>query len=198
VAVALVVINKVGIIMFDSFFFYLSAFLTCAGALLVVFERNLMHSCVYLLMSLIGVAGLYFTLEADFIGATQLVVYVGGVVILMLFAVMLTGGGIEGKKDRLANLLSYIPPMGNVKSYIWGGFTSLLFLMISANTVFKITEVLEVKGDINIGPTVEQIGIKLLTDHVLMFELSSVLLLGALIGTAMISRPSKNNLTGNN
>ena len=157
-----------------------------------------MHSCVYLLMSLIGVAGLYFTLQADFIAATQLVVYVGGVVILMLFAVMLTGGGLENKKDRLANLLSYIPPMGNVKSYTWGGLTALLFLMISANTVMKITEVSDVKGDINVGPTVEQIGVKLLTDHVLMFELSSVLLLGALIGTAMISRPSKNNLTGNN
>ena len=52
-----------------------------------------MHACIYLLMSLIGTAGLYFTLGADFLGATQLVVYVGGVVILMLFAVMLTGGG---------------------------------------------------------------------------------------------------------
>ena len=51
-----------------------------------------MHNCVYLLGTLIGVAGLYVTLGADFVAATQLMVYVGGIVILMLFAVMLTGG----------------------------------------------------------------------------------------------------------
>ena len=84
--------------MFDDILFYISAFITCFGAILVVLERNLMHACIYLLMSLIGVSGLYFTLGADFIGATQLVVYVGGVIILMLFAVMLTGGGLENKK----------------------------------------------------------------------------------------------------
>ncbi len=177
--------------MFDSFLFYLSAFLTCFGAILVVLERNLMHACIYLLMSLIGTAGLYFTLGADFLGATQLVVYVGGVVILMLFAVMLTGGGLENKKDRLANLLSYVPPMGGMKSYVWGGVTAVLFLSFSINLTSKLMRSFEINGNLKIGPTVEQIGIKLLTDHVLMFELSSVLLLGALIGTAIISRPSK-------
>tara|TARA_B100000925_G_scaffold27140_1_gene18179 strand:- start:2190 stop:2744 length:555 start_codon:yes stop_codon:yes gene_type:complete len=177
--------------MFDSFLFYLSAFLTCFGAVLVVLERNLMHACIYLLMSLIGTAGLYFTLGADFLGATQLVVYVGGVVILMLFAVMLTGGGLENKKDRLANLLNYIPPMGSIKSYVWGSITAVAFLSFAIGITNKLVSSTEINGSIKIGPTVEDIGVKLLTDHVLMFELSSVLLLGALIGTAIISRPSK-------
>ena len=62
-----------------------------------------MHACVSLLTVLFGVAGLYATLSADFLAATQLVVYVGGVVILMLFAIMLTGGGSSNDNtfDRL-------------------------------------------------------------------------------------------------
>ena len=63
--------------MFDSFLFYLSAFLTCFGAVLVVLERNLMHACIYLLMSLSEQLAYTSLLGADFLGATQLVVYVG-------------------------------------------------------------------------------------------------------------------------
>ena len=136
--------------MFDSFLFYLSAFLTCFGAVLVVLERNLMHACIYLLMSLIGTAGLYFTLGADFLAATQLVVYVGGVVILMLFAIMLTGGGLENKKDRLANLLNYIPPMGSIKSYVWGSITAVAFLSFSIGVTNKLVSSTEINGSIKI------------------------------------------------
>ena len=103
---------------------------------------------------------------------------------------MLTGGGLENK-DRLANFLNYIPPMGSMKSYVWGSITAVAFLSFSIGITNKLVSSTEINGSIKIGPTVEDIGIKLLTDHVLMFELSSVLLLGALIGTHHISRPSK-------
>ena len=85
--------------MFDNIFFVLSAFATCGGAVGVAVARNLMHSCVYLLLTLFGMAGLYATLGADFLAAAQLVIYGGGVVILMLFAVMLTGGA-ENRINR--------------------------------------------------------------------------------------------------
>ena len=68
--------------MFDNVLFFVSAFMTVAGAVMVVLKKS--DACLYfLLLSLIGTAGLYLTLNADFIAATQLVVYVGGVVILM-------------------------------------------------------------------------------------------------------------------
>lgn len=78
--------------MFGNTLFLLSAVLTLAGAFAVVYSKNLMHASIYLLASLFGVAGLYACLGADFLAATQLVVYAGGVIILMLFAIMLTGG----------------------------------------------------------------------------------------------------------
>lgn len=177
--------------MFDQVLFYISAFMTIFGAILVVLERNLMHACIFLLTSLLGIAGLYLTLGAEFVAATQLVVYVGGVVILMLFAVMLTGGGLEEMKKSVISV-DLAPSMGSFTTYAWGVVTALAFGLIS----FELIRSVFSSGVIKDKPTafiqtVEEIGTKLLTDHVLMFEMSSVLLLGALIGAAIISRPSR-------
>ena len=78
--------------MFLQVVFILSALLTVLSAVMVVFTRHIMYAAVYLLGSLIGVAGLYLTLGADTLAATQLLVYVGGILIIMISAIMLTGG----------------------------------------------------------------------------------------------------------
>jgi NADH-quinone oxidoreductase subunit J len=177
----------------DNVLFVISALFTVCGAIAVVFVKDIMHACMFLLLTLMGVAGLYLTLGADFVAATQLAVYVGGVVILMVFAVMLTGG----TKNQTANKFGMIkiPSMGNVKTYVIGGITAIMTFFIifrilgkvlsnaasSATTALPYTE------------TVERIGVALVTDHVLAFEISSVLLLGALVGAAIIARPRKGN-----
>ena len=97
--------------MFLNFLFIGSALLTVVSAVMVLATRNIMHSCVYLLGSLIGVAGLYATLGADFVAVSQVMVYVGGIVILMLFAVMLTGG--KDFISKAQSLLGLMPTMGN-------------------------------------------------------------------------------------
>ncbi len=172
--------------MFDNFLFVLSAVLTMGGALAVVLNRNLMHSCIFLLASLFGVAGLYATLNADFLAATQLVVYAGGVVILMLFAVMLTGGNVD---DKSSTNIFRAPAMGNVKTYIFGGLTATVMSLVVYKIVANGLENYTPKNMEEFSPTVERIGELLLTDHVLAFEISSVLLLGALIGASVIARP---------
>ncbi|MBT7611512.1 MAG: NADH-quinone oxidoreductase subunit J [Bacteriovoracaceae bacterium] len=177
--------------MFDNFIFLSSAALAIGGALSVVVSTNLMHSCIYLLMSLIGVSGLYVTLSADFLAATQLVVYVGGVVILMLFAIMLTAGSDNKTVNRFG--IVKIPPMGNLKTYIMSLLTagvmgcSVLKMIMNINQTTKLGELPPY------STTVEQIGTLLVTDHVLAFEISSVLLLGALVGAAVIARPRLEN-----
>ena len=178
--------------MFDLILFGASAFLTVAGAVMVTIERNLIHACIYLLASLIGVAGLYLTLGADLIAAVQLVVYVGGVVILILFAVMLTGGGVFNKTDKLTSSLDFVHPMGNGKTYFWGILTSSVFLLMTISFLDKHFIGKDISGGLGkMSSTVDEIGTKLITDHVLVFELSSVLLLGALIGAAIIARPDR-------
>lgn len=176
--------------MFLEIVFILSALLTILSAVMVVFSRHIMYAAVYLLGSLIGVAGLYLTLGADTLAATQLLVYVGGVVILMVFAIMLTGG-----QDFMKNIRSgfmQVPFMGNVKTYVFGGLAALIIggviTKLISNIIVRFTQHSEV---LSYQTTIELIGQKLVTDHVLVFEISSVLLLGALIGAATIARPMK-------
>ena len=181
--------------MLQTIIFSLSACLAVFGALSVTFSNKLIHSCVYLLFSLIGVAGLYLTLGAEFVAATQLVVYVGGIVVLLLFAIMLTGGSnLHHVTSRFG--LESTPLMGNLRTYIMGIITALLLMAVLFNVLQgSIKRTFIDKNEF--ASTVEQIGVKLLTDHILAFEISSVLLLGALVGAAIISRPYKSSESEN-
>lgn len=176
--------------MFNEVLFLLSGLLTVFGALAVVFTKNLMHACVFLLGSLFGVAGLYLTLGADFLAAAQLVVYAGGVVILMLFAIMLTGGTV---KDAGRFAMLKVPSMGNAKTFGVAGLAAIVALSVITKIVIGMGRIgAEKKGELPaFESTVESLGTLLVTDHVLAFEISSVLLLGALVGAAVISRPRK-------
>lgn len=77
----------------DAVLFYLFAFIACGSALAVVLTDNVVRMAFWLVMSLGSVAALFFLLEADFLGATQLLIYVGGTVVLLVFGVMLTASG---------------------------------------------------------------------------------------------------------
>ena len=176
--------------MFAQFLFVASALLTVGGAIAVAVTKNIMHSCIFLLASLIGMAGLYATLGADFVAVTQIMVYVGGIVILMLFAVMLTGG--KDFVSRAQNLLGLAPAMGNKWTYGVGILVALVFMLTNVSLLMNITKTLPVKTfGTEFPSTVSEIGRLLIKDHVLAFELSSVLLLGALVGAAIIARPRK-------
>ncbi len=174
--------------MFSNTLFLASALLTIGGAFAVVYSKNLMHACIYLLASLFGVAGLYACIGADFLAATQLVVYAGGVVILMLFAIMLTGG-TSNKTNRFG--LEKIPAMGNQKTFFTAGFAALVSAMVIIKILIPVLSVNKTAVLSANESSVEKIGTLLATDHILAFEISSVLLLGALIGAAVISRPRK-------
>ncbi|MCY4644589.1 MAG: NADH-quinone oxidoreductase subunit J [Bacteriovoracales bacterium] len=175
--------------MFLTVLFFLSATLTIASGIMVVVVRNLMHSCMALLGCFIGVAGLYVTLGANFIAAVQFMVYVGGVIILMLFAIMLTGNKPE---EKVGSFL--LPAMGNRRTLTWGLITALVFFLSVGKILLGMFGIGLGKKTAPTDPslfesTVDEIGTLLLTDHVLAFEMSSVLLLGALIGAAIIARP---------
>ena len=172
--------------MFLNILFTLSALLIIVSAVFAVTTKDIMHSCVFLLGTLLGVAGLYVTLGADFIAATQIMVYVGGVVILMLFAVILTRG--KNITPFPLNGESQSPLMGNKKTYIFGIVSAIIFCLSSGKIFYGMTKISNGAKIDSFASTVESIGMSLVTDHILAFEISSVLLLGALIGAAMIAR----------
>jgi NADH-quinone oxidoreductase subunit J len=176
--------------MFIQLLFALSALLTIGCAVAVLITKNLMHSCIFLLGSLLGISGLYATLGADFVAVAQIMVYVGGIVILMLFAVMLTGG--KDFVSRAQNLLGLAPSMGNKWTYSIGLLVGLVFLLTNVKIIMSVAKSVPAKVIGNEFPsTVNQLGHLLVKEHVLAFELSSVLLLGALVGAAIIARPRK-------
>src|ERR1700682_4543543 len=88
--------------MLDAIFFYSFAVLSLAGAVLTITRRNAVHSAISLIVSLIGVAGLYLLQQAEFLFAVQIVLYVGGIMVLFLFVIMLVNLD-QAAKERQFN-----------------------------------------------------------------------------------------------
>jgi NADH-quinone oxidoreductase subunit J len=157
--------------------FYLFGAITFLSALMVVTARNIVHSAFYLLFTFFGVAGLYVLLGADFLAIVQLMVYVGGILILLIFGVMLT--------NRITNVdirtgtVHIIPAIIGV-GVLWGAVTAI---MLKTEWIVNPAVAME--------PTTKNIGRLLITDYVLIFELLGILLLIALIGAATIARRDK-------
>ena len=159
--------------MADIVFWFIAAF-TIISALFVVLNNQLLYSAVALLFTLFGVASLYIFLCADFIAGVQLIVYIGGILVLIIFGIMLT--------NRISSVrLSQT----NVQQGI-GGVVSI-WLLILLSLVITKTPWLQ-KEMVEPVTTVNDIGILLLTKYLLPFEAVSLLLLGALIGAAILSR----------
>lgn len=147
---------------------------TVMTAIWVVLSPNLIHSAVSLLFTLFGVAGLYVFLYADFIAATQIIIYVGGILVLIIFGVMLT--------NNIAD-----PKLTNKSQHqLLAGIFSFALLIMLSNIVFDTNWF--VKELITRESTVNDIGMMLLSTYLLPFEVVSILLLAALIGAAMLSR----------
>lgn len=157
--------------------FYLFAILTLGSGYLVVTTKNIVHAAFYLLFTLFGVAGIYVLLGADFLAIVQLMVYVGGILILLLFGVMLTNK-ITDVKIRTGTV-QIIPAV--VGTGLFMGV--LVSMMLRTNWKSE-------PGEIPVT-TMYGLGRFLLTDYVLIFELLAMLLLIALIGAASIARRDK-------
>lgn len=164
--------------------FYLFAGMAGGGGLAVVFSRNIVRCAVALLFTLLGVAGLYFLLNAEFLAAVQLVVYVGGTLILIVFGVMLTARTtvrtFEATRGEmiLAGAMAAVLLATIVAALPIGAKSKL------AGRAFPTGHPLPT-GD---AYPVALLGEKLLGDYLLPFELSSVLLLAAMIGAAYLAR----------
>jgi len=159
--------------MFDLAF-YILAVLIVGSALMVVTLRNIFHCALFLVLCLFSVAGIYILLEAEFIAAVQVLIYVGAVTILMIFAVMLTHQ-LTGKTIRQVNDQA-VPAFLIVLSLL------VLTLLALSKTAW------EVASSSGVSPSATELGRALMTVYVLPFEVVSVVLLVALIGAIVISR----------
>lgn len=161
----------------STIIFYILSALILGGGILAVTVRKIFRAAIFLLFSLIGIAGLYFYLNYEFIGAVQIVVYVGGIVVLIIFSVFLThASGDDMNKPKL---------------------TRSIFSLLAAVFAFALTMSYVMKEQFvpttqkAIEPTAANIGTQMLstTEHgyVLPFEVVSMLLLAAMIGCIVIA-----------
>src|SRR6187551_125741 len=157
--------------------FYLLAALTLVCGVLSVSTRQIFRAAIYLLFSLIGIAGIYFWLNYQFIAAVQIVVYVGGIVVLIIFSIFLTQqSGEKLPQQKIGRLV----------------FSALAAFCGFALTIVQIMQhSFTGSSDAAVDPTVRNIGEELLaldkSGYALPFEVVSMLLLAAMIGCIVIA-----------
>ena len=162
---------------FYDIIFYLFAAITIVSAIVVVNAKNIIHAAFSLLLTLFGVSGIYILLGADFLAIVQIMVYVGGILILLLFGVMLT--------NKITNVEIRTGAVYVLPAIIVVGVFTAIWVSIITSTNWHT-------GSFEIPQTTtKMLGHLLLTDYVLVFELLAILLLIALIGAASIARRDK-------
>jgi NADH-quinone oxidoreductase subunit J len=154
--------------------FWVIVGITVGSAFMVVQSKSLLYSAYALLFTFIGVTGLYIFLWADFLAVVQIVVYVGGILVLIIFGIMLTN------KITSVNI-SHTSMQKSMGAVVVIAFVGLLGYMILSTPWLVLS---------NTEPsdTTSAIGRLLLMDYLLPFEAVSLLLLGALIGATTLSR----------
>ena len=158
-----------------SFIFYVLAAITVIGALGVVLSPNVVHSALFLVVSFIGVASIYFYIGAEFLGAVQLMVYSGAVAVLIVMAIMLTRRDSMQHSNPSQKLFRRV-----VTGLLAGGF---FFLMGLGIVLAPMPD-----GMLGASTGAHEIAALMLGTYVLPFEIGAVLLLTAMIGALMLAR----------
>ena len=151
--------------------FWVLAVVTLGAAGGVVASRNLMHAVLMLILSFVGVSGFFLLLSAEFLAMAQVIIYVGAIAVLMLFAILLTP-----QIDRDNGETRMIAP------------ALLLSTALAAVLIFVVTDTNWSVVASDPGLTAADLGNALLTTWVLPFEIASVLLTAAMVGAIMLAR----------
>lgn len=156
--------------------FWILSVITVLGALFAITLRNLIHCVLSLILFFLGIAGHYFLLRADFLGAVQILIYIGAVAVLMLFAIMLTRHvtGDEGPREVLGGKW-------------WTGMGTAIIVAGLLWAIIRKDQLAHVLPTVGAETSVAEIGKALVADWVVPFEAMAVLLTAALIGAVVIA-----------
>jgi len=155
--------------------FWIPATLLVVSALAVVLSKNLFHSVLWLALALTSTAGIFLGLEAEFLAAVQLLLYAGGIVTIVVFAIVVTERLVG---ERLSHVSRHLAG---------GGLAAAAFVALVASAI--TTASLPQTRPAMIGDLTRAIGESVLTVHVLSFELLAMLMLAALLGALYFARP---------
>jgi NADH-quinone oxidoreductase subunit J len=168
----------------ELFVFAVAAVVCLGGAIGVVASRNPVHAALSLVATLFGIAVLFIAEEANFLAAVQVIVYAGAIVVLFLFVIMFLG--VDKADD-----LRVEPLVGQrVAAGVLGVGVTALVIAALANTSFEATGVKSSVGELSDGrkPDINVLGEALFTRYVFAFEITSVLLVIAVVGAVLLAR----------
>lgn len=170
----------------EQLFFYIFALVAIVSAVLVVSVRNAVHSAFYLIICLLQVAALFILLRSPFLAAVQVFIYVGAVMVLFLFAVMVLDIGREKTKDHIHS--QWLPGVGVI--------IALLLVVVYLVKGGHLSTLTGVYTEAVLAKNTEVIGKALFTQYIFPFEVVSLLLLIALVGAIVLvmkdkTRPGK-------
>jgi NADH-quinone oxidoreductase subunit J len=154
--------------------FVIMALVTLGGAWGVVSARSVFNSALFLVLSFVGVAGLFVTLDAGFLAAVQLLIYVGAIAVLILFAIMLTRRVMDEQVRQVNEQ--------------WGIAGTIAGLLFAALAVITFSAEWKVSNAAPPADSIVALGQALVGPYVLPFEIASIILLVALIGAIVIAR----------
>ncbi len=168
---------------FYLFIFYVFSGLTVLSALVIVFTRNVLYAAFSLILTFLSVAGIYVLAGADFVAIAQILIYIGGILVLIIFGIMLTNR-ISGQEiittmhNRFLGIVIGLILFSILVYYILQTDFMALSWIKSANATGAVVK----------DSTIEQIGVGLMSIYLFPFELVAILLLIALIGAALIAK----------
>jgi NADH-quinone oxidoreductase subunit J len=158
--------------------FILFGLLTLSSAFMVVTTKNLVHASLWLILALFGVAGIFVLLNAGFLAVVQVIVYIGAIAILMIFAIMLTRDLARGEQGQFNKNLVVAVLMGIVV------FAGLSIIILNSGVRDMNYPLMDPRFD-----TISELGVALVSPNafIIPFELASILLLAALIGAIVVA-----------
>jgi len=155
--------------------FYFLSFLAIFSGLAMILSRNPVHSVLYLIVTFFAIAGHYFLLNAEFLGAVHIIVYAGAIMVLFLYVIMM----LNLNKEQIEKTKNWIKFTAVLSS---GVLMLVLVSLVSRSTIVPISQ-----GEATDG-TVQHLGKILYSDFLLPFELASVLFLAAMVGAVYLSK----------
>lgn len=161
--------------MVTEMMFYFLSFVAILSAIMMISTKNPVHSILYLIVTFFAIAGHYFLLNAQFLGMVHIIVYAGAIMVLFLYVIM------------MLNLNEDAEPVKSKYQKISATLTGGIFMLVLVASLRSAEVSLEKTRNSDIG-LVNQLGKVLFHDYLLPFELSSILLLSAMIGAVFLSK----------
>ncbi len=167
--------------MTDTLFFYSFALLTLAGAVLTITRRSAVHSAIWLIVSLLGVAGLFLLQHAEFLFAVQIILYIGGIMVLFLFVIMLVNLDLAARQARFNKAWWLALACGAAVG------AEILYFLHRGAGAFRLGATGAAPAAAGTG-NVEQLADVLFSEYLVPFEVASILLLAAIVGSVIMAK----------